>query len=250
MLLPGLVAGSCKVPASTPRFLRAVTGSATGRGGNGGMNASSSRSMSAILQFGIGVDHPPGLHPGDHPPSVGHLSPITHRSALTTLRDRSVPMPSLAATVGALAPAPARPWHGIRWARLQPRARRGTRRRTSGPAEHREHRPFTEIGHWWSTRLDTTVSTEPAPSNSTSASPMPTRHRTAASAAWALRRATASTSGSGSRPTIRARGSTRANNNASEPVPQPTSTLTSSGRGATYMAARARHRRSRVSATT
>jgi hypothetical protein len=64
------------------------------------MNASGSGSMSAILQFGIGADHPPGLHLGGHPPSVGHSMSITHRSALTTLRDRSVPMPSLAATVG------------------------------------------------------------------------------------------------------------------------------------------------------
>jgi hypothetical protein len=54
------------------------------------MNASGSGSMSAILQFGIGADHPPGLHLGGHPPSVGHSMSITHRSALTTLRDRSV----------------------------------------------------------------------------------------------------------------------------------------------------------------
>jgi hypothetical protein len=64
------------------------------------MNVSGSGSMSAILQFGIGADHPPGLHLGGHPPSVGHSMSITHRSALNPLRDRSVPMPSLAATVG------------------------------------------------------------------------------------------------------------------------------------------------------
>jgi hypothetical protein len=67
------------------------------------MNASGSGSMSAILQFGIGADHPPGLHLGGHPPSVGHSMSITHRSRLPrcgTEVFRSVPMPSLAATVG------------------------------------------------------------------------------------------------------------------------------------------------------
>jgi len=76
------------------------------------MNASGSGSMSAILQFGIGADHPPGLHLGGHPPSVGHSMSITHRSALTTLRDRSVPKCSDAEPGRdgrALTPVPARP---------------------------------------------------------------------------------------------------------------------------------------------
>jgi AraC-like DNA-binding protein len=79
---------------------------------------------------------------------------------------------------------------------------------------------FIDSGHWWSTRLDTTVSTELAPKGPTSASPMLTRHCTTAWAASALSRANASTSGSGSNPMICARGSTRLRSTANDPVPQ------------------------------
>jgi hypothetical protein len=143
--------------------------------------------------------------------------------ALNALVDHHVSLPSLAAKVG-----------------LSPQRLRALARSQLGM-------PLARWRVW--TRLDTTVSAESTPTESTNASPMPTRHCTAVPPA-AFCRATASTSLSGSTPMICARGSTRLSNNAKDPVPQPTSTITSSGRGAAYMTASARHRRSRVNATT